>query len=151
MKYLIFFVVGIAALMFMSCAGTTIPVHTADDVQHLEEAKEFFKNQFKDDMHPIIQDYLFEFLPEADSFHLERFEYTIANYPTMVLNKKRTLMPGKSTKVLYKQVLIPAYLINMHFSARIPDIGTRSQEMRFYLLTDKQLILPNNLAVPLIE
>lgn len=151
MKYLIFFVVGIAALMFMGCAGTTIPVHTADDVQHLEEAKELFKDQFKDDMHPIIQEYLFEVLPEPDSFHLQRFEYTIANYPTMVVNKERTLMPGKSTKVLYKQVLIPAYLINMHFRARIPDIGTRPQEMRFYLLTDKQLILPNNLAVPLIE
>lgn len=155
MKYLIFFVVGIAALMFMSCAGTTIPVtipvHTEDDVQHLKEAKALFKDQFKDDMHPIIQDYLFEVLPEPDSFHLDRFEYTIANYPTMVLNKKRPLIPGTSTKVLYKQVLIPAYLINMHFRARVPDIGTQPQEMRFYLLTDKQLILPNNLAVPLIE
>ena len=151
MKYLMFFIVGIAALIFMSCAGTTIPVHTADDVQHLEEAKELFKNQFENDMHPIIQEYLVEVLPKLDSFHLDRFEYTIANYPTMVVNKKRTLMPGKSTKTLYKQVLIPAYLINMHFRARIPDIGTRPQEMRFYLLTDKQLILPNNLAVPLIE
>lgn len=151
MKYFIFFVVGIAALMFMSCAGTTIPVHTADDVQHLEEAKKLFKNQFEDDMHPIIWAYLFEVLPEPDSFRLQRFEYTIANYPTMVPNKKRTLMPGKSAKMLYKQVLIPAYHINMRFRARVPEIGTQTQEMRFYLLTDKQLILPNNLAVPLIE
>ena len=99
MKYFMFFLVGIAALMFMSCAGTTIPVHTADDVQHLEEAKALFKNQFEfeDDIHPIIQAYLDEVLHDPDSFRLERFEYTIANYPAMVLNKKRTLMPGKST------------------------------------------------------
>ena len=153
MKYSIFFGVGIAALMFMSCGGTTIPIHTADDIQQLEEAKALFKNQFEfeDDIHPIIQAYLDEVLHDPDSFRLHRFEYTIANYPAMVPNKKRTLIPRKSTKVLYKQVLIPAYHINMHFRSRVPESGTQTQEMRFYLLTDKQLILPNNLAVPLIE
>ena len=153
MKYFIFFSVGIAALIFMSCAGTTIPVHTADDVQQLEAAKALFKNQFEfeDDIHPIIQAYLDEVLHDPDSFRLERFEYTIANYPAMVLSKKRTILRRKSTKVLYKQVLIPAYHINMRFRSRVPESGTQTQEMRFYLLTDKQLILPNNLAVPLIE
>ena len=151
MKYSIFFVVGIAALMFMSCAGTTIPIHTADDVQQLEEAKKLFKNQFADDVHPIIQAYLDEVLHDPDSFRLERFEYTIANYPAVVLSKKRTILQRKSTKVLYEQVLIPAYHITMHFRARIPESGTDQEKMRFYLLKDKQLILPNNLAVSLIE
>ena len=151
MKYSIFFGVGIAALMFMSCGGTTIPVHTADDVQQLEAAKKLFKNQFEDDIHPIIQEYLFEVLHDPDSFRLERFEYTIANYPAVVLPKKRTILQRKSTKVLYEQVLIPAYHITMHFRARVPESGTDQEKMRFYLLKDKQLILPNNLAVPLIE
>lgn len=151
MKYSIFFVVGITALMFMNCAGTTIPIHTADDVQQLEEAKKLFKNQFADDVHPIIQAYLDEVLHDPDSFHLERFEYTIANYPAVVLSKKRTILGRKSTKVLYEQVLIPAYHITMHFRARIPESGTDQEKMRFYLLKDKQLILPNNLAVSLIE
>ena len=151
MRFFIALIICVAVSMFMSCAGTTIPVHTADDIRQLEAAKELFKNQFEDDMHPIIGAYLDEVLHDPDSFRLGRFEYTIANYPTMVANKKRTIIPGKSTETLYKQVLIPAYHINMRFRARIPESGTQIQEMRFYLLTDKQLILPNNLAVSLIE
>ena len=151
MKVFIFLMIGTAASMFMSCGGTTIPVHTADDVQQLEAAKKLFKNQFEDDMHPIIQEYLFEVLHDPDSFRLERFEYTIANYPAVVLPKKCTILGRKSTKVLYEQVLIPAYHITMHFRARVPESGTDQEKMRFYLLKDKQLILPNNLAVPLIE
>ena len=153
MKVFIFLMMGISASMFISCGGTTIPIHTADDIQQLEEAKALFKNQFEfeDDIHPIIQAYLDEVLHDPDSFRLERFEYTIANYPAVVLPKKRTILGRKSTKVLYEQVLIPAYHITMHFRARIPESGTDQEEMRFYLLKDKQLILPNNLAVPLIE
>ena len=151
MRFFIALIICVAVSMFMSCAGTTIPVHTADDIRQLEEAKELFKSQFENDMHPIIRTYLDEVLHDPNSFRLERFEYTIANYPTMVRNKKRTIMPSKSTETLYKQVLIPAYHINMRFRARVPESGTQIQEMRFYLLTDKQLILPNNLAVSLIE
>ncbi len=153
MKVFIFLMIGTAASMFMSCGGTTIPIHTADDIQQLEEAKALFKNQFEfeDDIHPIIQAYLDEVLHDPDSFRLERFEYTIANYPAVVLPKKRTILQRKSTKVLYEQVLIPAYHITMHFRARVPESGTDQEKMRFYLLKDKQLILPNNLAVPLIE
>ena len=151
MKVFIFLMIGIAASMFMSCGGTTIPIHTADDVQQLEEAKALFKNQVEVEMHPIIRAYLDEVLHDPDSFRLERFEYTIANYPAVVLPKKRTILRRKSTKVLYEQVLIPAYHITMHFRARVPQSGTDQEKMRFYLLKDKQLILPNNLAVSLIE
>ena len=151
MKYLIFLMIAIAASLFTSCAGTTMPVHTADDIQQLEEAKDLFKNQFEDDIHPRIQAYLYEVLHDPNSFRLDRFEYTIANYPAVVLPKKRTILRRKSTKTLYEQVLIPAYHINMRFRARVPERGTQQKEMRFYLLKDKQLILPNNLAVSLIE
>ena len=37
MKVFIFLMIGTAASMFMSCGGTTIPIHTADDIQQLEE------------------------------------------------------------------------------------------------------------------
>ena len=135
------------------CFGcmATIPIHTEQDTQQLEDAKKLFKNQFEDDMHPIIWAYLVEVLHDPDSFRLERFDYTLANYPTMVPNKKRTLLPSKSAKTLYKQVLIPAYHIRMHFRHKIPIRGTQLEDMRFYLLKDKQLILPNNLAISLIE
>ena len=150
MRLFIFTVFCVGITVLIGCMAT-IPIHTEQDTQQLEDAKEFFKSQFEDDMHPIIWAYLMEVLHAPDSFHLERFDYTLANYPTMVPNKKRTLLPSKSSKVLYKQVLIPAYHIRMHFRHKIPIRGTQLEEMRFYLLKDKQLILPNNLAVPLIE
>ena len=106
---------------------------------------------FEDDMHPIIRAYLVEVLHDSSSFRLERFDYTLANYPSMIPDKKRTILPSKSPKVLYKQVLIPAYHINMLFWHKVPTSCLQLEEMRFYLLKDKQLILPNNLAVSLIE
>ena len=142
------FCVGI--VMLIGCTAT-MPINTEQDIQQLEAAKALFKNQFEDDMHPIVQAYLDETLHDPNSFRLERFDYTLANYPTMVTNKKRTILPSKSTNTLYKQVLIPAYQIKMLFRHTIPVSGTQTEEMRFYLLKDKQLILPNNLAVSLIE
>ena len=150
MKRFIFTLFSVGITICLGCMAT-IPIHTEQDTQQLEEAKEFFKNQFEDDMHPIIQAYLVEVLPEPSSFRLERFDYMLANYPTMIPDKKRTILPSKSPKTLYKQVLIPAYHINMLFRHTPPTRGTQLEEMRFYLLKDKQLILPNNLAVSLIE
>lgn len=129
------FCVGIA--MLIGCAGT-MSIDT--ETQQLEEAKAVFKGQFQNDMHPMIQVYLDETLHDPDSFRLERFDYTLANYPTIVASKKH-----------YKQVLIPAYLVNMHFRSRDPFGTVHHDAMRFYLLKDKQLILPNNVAVSLIE
>ena len=150
MRLFIFTLFCLGITVCLGCMAT-IPIHTEQDTQQLEEAKELFKSQFEGDMHPIIMAYLVEVLHEPNSFRLERFDYTLANYPTMVPHKKRTLLPSKSPKVLYKQVLIPAYHINMHFRHTVPTRGTQLEEMRFYLLRDKQLILPNNLAVSLIE
>ena len=131
------FSVGIA--ICIGCTAT-MSINTEQDAQQLEEAKALFKSQFEKDMHPIVQAYLDETLHDPDSFRLERFDYTVANYPTMVASKNR-----------YKQVLIPAYLVDLHF--RCEDLfGTSHHDaMRFYLLKDKQLILPNNVAVSLIE
>ena len=150
MKRFIFFVFCTGITICIGCMAT-LPIQTEQDVQQLAEVKELFKSQFEDDMHPIIGAYLDEVLPDPNSFRLERFDYTLANYPTMVPNKKRTLLPSKSTKALYTQVLIPAYQINMLFWNKVPVSGSQIEEMRFYLLKDKQLILPNNLAVSLIE
>ena len=131
------FCVGIA--ICIGCTAT-MPINTEQDTQQLEEAKALFKNQFEDDMHPIVQAYLDETLHDPDSFRLERYDYTVANYPTMVPSKNR-----------YKQVLIPAYLVDLHFRSEDPFGTSHHGKMRFYLLKDKQLILPNNLAVSLIE
>lgn len=150
MRRFIFALFSVSITICLGCMAT-IPIHTEQDTQQLEEAKAFFKNQFEDDMHPIIQAYLVEVLHDPNSFRLQRFDYTLANYPTMMPHKKRTILPSKSPKVLYKQVLIPAYHISMHFRHKVPIGGTQFEEMRFYLLKDKQLILPNNLAVSLIE
>ena len=148
MKLFTAFCIGIT--IFIGCMAT-VPVDTEQDIQQLAEAKEFFKNQFEDDMHPVIWAYLNEVLPDPDSFRLERFDYTLSNYPAIIPYKKRAILPGKSTKTLYKQVLIPAYYINMRFWSRVPENRMQLEEMRFYLLKDKQLILPNNVAVLLIE
>ena len=126
-------------VMLIGCTAT-MPINTEQDTQQLKEAKALFKNQFEDDMHPIIAAYLDEVLHDPNSFRLERFDYILANYPTMVAFKTR-----------YKQVLIPAYLVDLHFRSRDPFGTVHHGEMRFYLLKDKQLILPNNLAVSLIE
>ena len=150
MKRFIFTVFCVGITVCIGCMAT-LPIQTEQDVQQLAEAKELFKSQFEDDMHPIIGAYLDEVLPDPNSFRLERFDYILANYPTMVPNKKRTLLPSKSTKTLYTQVLIPAYQINILFWNKVPVSGSQIEEMRFYLLKDKQLILPNNLAVSLIE
>ena len=131
------FCVGI--VMLIGCTAT-MPINTEQDSQQLEAAKALFKNQFEDDMHPIVQAYLDETLHDPDSFRLERYDYTVANYPTMVPSKNR-----------YKQVLIPAYLVDLHFRSEDPFGTSHHDKMRFYLLKDKQLILPNNLAVSLIE
>ena len=150
MRLFIFTVFCVSITIGIGCMAT-MPIHTEQDTQQLEDAKEFFKNQFEDDMHPIIRAYLVEVLHDSSSFRLERFDYTLANYPSMIPEKKRTILPSKSPKVLYKQVLIPAYHINMLFWHEVSTSGLQLEEMRFYLLKDKQLILPNNLAVPLIE
>ena len=126
-------------VMFIGCTAT-MSINTEHDAQQLEEAKALFKNQFENDMHPIVQAYLDEVLHDPNSFRLERFDYTLANYPTMVASKNR-----------YKQVLIPAYLVDLHFRREDPFGTSHHDKMRFYLLKDKQLILPNNLAVSLIE
>ena len=148
MKLFIFTVFCVGITLFIGCMAT-MPVDT--EIQQLEDAKELFKSQFENDMHPIIWAYLDEVLSDPDSFRLQRFDYTVANYPTIVPYKKRTILPSKSTETLYKQVLIPAYSINMRFWNETPENGFQSEEMRFYLLKDKQLILPNNVAVPLIQ
>ena len=150
MKLFIFTVFCVGIMVFIGCMAT-MPIRTEQDVQQLEEAKELFKRQFENDMHPIIWAYLDEVLHDPSSFRLQRFEYTLANYPAIVPYKKRTILPSKSTKTLYKQVLIPAYHVNMHFWNKVPASGSQIGEMRFYLLKDNQLILPNNLAVSLIE
>ena len=142
------FCVGI--VMCIGCTATK-SINTVQDIQQLKEAKKLFKNQFEKDMHPIVQAYLDETLHDLDSFRLERFDYTLANYPTMVPSKKRTILPGKSAETHYEQVLIPAYLVDIHFRHRDPFGTSHHDEMRFYLLKDKQLILPNNVAVSLIE
>lgn len=150
MKFFIFITFCIGITVSIGCMAT-MPIQTEQDIQQLAGAKELFKSQFENDMHPRIQAYLDEVLLDPGSFRLQRFDYTLANYPMMVPNKKRTILPSKSTKNLYKQVLIPAYQINMLFSHKGPMSGFQIEEMRFYLLKDKQLILPNNLAVSLIE
>ena len=137
-------------VMFIGCTAT-MSINTEHDAQQLEEAKQLFKNQFEKDMHPIVQAYLDETLHDPDSFRLERYDYTVANYPTIVPSKERNLLPGKSPKTRYKQVLIPAYLVNVHFRSEDPFGTSHHDKMRFYLLKDKQLILPNNVAVSLIE
>ena len=150
MKLFIFSVFCVSITICFGCTAT-IPVNTDQDIQQLEAAKALFKNQFEDDMHPVIWAYLDEVLPDPNSFRLERFDYTLSNYPAIIPYKKRAILPGKSTKTLYKQVLIPAYYITMRFWSRVPEDRLQLEEMRFYLLKDKQLILPNNVAVLLIE
>ena len=139
MKLFISTLFSVGIVMFIGCTAT-MSINTEHDAQQLEEAKALFKNQFENDMHPIVQAYLDEVLHDPNSFRLERFDYTLANYPTMVPSKNR-----------YKQVLIPAYLVVMHFRSRDPFGTVHHDKMRFYLLKDKQLVLPNNLAVSLIE
>ena len=59
MKLFIFTVFCVGITVFIGCMAT-MPIHTEQDVQQLEEAKELFKRQFENDMHPIIWAYLDE-------------------------------------------------------------------------------------------
>ena len=134
--------------VFAGCAAT-MPIHTDEDMQQLEAAKALFKSQLEKDMHPIIQAYLVEVLHDPTSFRLQRVEYTVANYVSTVPYEKRSHLFSKRTKILYRQVLIPTYLINMRFYTRVPDSDLQLVEMKFYLLKDQTLILPSGVAVSL--
>lgn len=150
MKFFMFLIIFIATLMFISCMATT-PIRTEADLQQLEKSKNLFISQIENDMHPIIWAYLDEVLHDPDSFRLQRFEYTLINYSRNVPYEHKLYWFGDQTETRHKEVIVPAYHINMRYRVRIPAGGIMLNEMSFYLLEDKELILPNNIAVPLIE
>ena len=136
------FILPILILCFMGCA-VKIPDPTPDDFQELEEAMDFFRDQLKNDMHPVISDYLDEVLDDPDSFSLQRFAYTLTNYRQSVPYEKKRYLFGGQTETYYREVRVPAYHIKMHFRSRIPQGGLMLQEMSFYLFQDGKLVLSN--------
>ena len=154
MKFFIFLIICIAASTFISCmttSMTTTPIRTEADLQQLEKSKNLFTSQLENDMHPIIWAYLGEVLHDPDSFRLQRFEYTLINYSRNVPYEHKLYWFGDQTETRHKEVIVPAYHIHMRYRVRIPAGGIMLKEMSFYLLKDKELVLPNNDAVTLVE
>ena len=137
-------------IMTAGCAST-IRAITQEDIQQLEEAKIVFESQLENDMHPVIWAYLDEVLHDPDSFRLQRFEYKISNFTYSEKYDKKRYLFGDEAEIAYKNVIAPAYRILMRYRVRIPAGGIMLKEMSFYLLKDKQLVLPNWEGISLIK
>ena len=126
--------------LFLGCAVKQI---TEKDLKQLEEAKSLFVSQLENDMHPVIWAYLDEVLHDPDSFRLQRFEYKISNFTFSQEYEKKMYTFGDQREASYYNITTPACRVLMRYRVRIPAGGIMLKEMSFYLLKDKQLILPN--------
>ena len=60
-------------------------------------------------------------------------------------------MFGDQKETFHYNITAPAYQVLMRYRVRIPAGGIMLKEMSFYLLRDKQLVLPNSQGVALSE
>ena len=139
------FTLLLVSLMFCACAVK----HPQIDVAKLQEAKHLFESQIKDGIHPVIWVYLDEHLHDPDSFRLQRFEYTIGDYNLRMSYEAKKYLFGKETMTQYGDFVVFAYKITMLYRAKVPSGGLMRKQMTFYLLKDKNLILPNRQLVSL--
>lgn len=123
---------------------------SAEDIQKLEDAKNLFTSQMENDMHPIIWTYLDEVLHDPESFKLQRFEYKRGDYVLRMPYEAKKHLFGNETMTQYGEVIVFAYQINMRYRVRVPAGGIMLKTMTFYLLKDKNIILPNRVLVSLL-
>ena len=88
---------------------------------------------------------------DPDSFRLQRFEYEITNFTYSQEYEKKMYTFGDQRETSHYNVTAPAYQVLMRYRVRIPAGGIMLKEMSFYLLRDKQLVLPNSQGVSLSE
>ena len=146
MKYMT--LILLAIILVVGCAVKQI---TQEDIQQLEEAKRLFVSQLENDMHPVILAYLDEVLHDPDSFRLQRFEYEITDFTYSQEYEKKMYTFGDQRETSHYNITAPAYQVLMRYRVRIPAGGIMLKEMSFYLLKDKQLVLPNWEGVSLSE